>query len=138
MEVFFYGLFMDEQLLAKKGVSVSGIRPGFLDGYGLRIGQRATLVRDPKRRAWGVVMTITAREAELLYAEPGVADYEAEPVTVALLDGSKVEATCYNLPVDKITGTNRDYARALLALASRLGFPEAYLDDIRRAVWEGL
>lgn len=133
MRVFFYGLFMDEGLLATKGIVPSEARPGFVDGYGLRIGERATLVPSPDSRAYGVMMDIAPVEADKLYAEQSVADYLPEPVIVELLDGTHVDATCYNLPADKVTGANRKYADSLLDVAKRLDFPEAYLDQIRTA-----
>ena len=133
MRVFFYGLFMDERLLATKGIKPTNISLGFVDGYGLRIGERATLVRRPNDRAYGAVMDIGPNEATALYAEDSVADYLPEPVTVELMDGTEVEATCYNLPSAKVTGTNKDYAESLLEVASRLGFPDSYLDQIRQA-----
>jgi hypothetical protein len=37
---------MDESLLASKGISPSRATVGHVDGYGLRIGRRATLVPD--------------------------------------------------------------------------------------------
>ena len=133
MRVFFYGLFMDENLLATKGVKPSEVNPGFLEGFDLRIGERATLVRCPGGRAYGVVMDIAPSEATELYAGVSVADYQPEPVIVELMDGTQTEATCYNLPGDRVTGVSRKYAEALLSIASRLGFPESYLDQIRRA-----
>ena len=133
MKVFFYGLFMDERLLATKGIAPSGIRPGFVDGYGLRIGERATLVPRPGSRAYGVMMEIARDEIEQLYSEVSVADYLPEPVIVEVEDGKRLEATCYNLPGDKGTGANKEYAASLLELATRLGFPDSYLDQIRHA-----
>ena len=133
MRVFFYGLFMDETLLAAKGIEPSKPSPGFVNGFELRIGERATLVPSEDSRAYGVVMDVAREEARELYAEKSVADYLPEPVIVDLMDGTQVEATCYNLPVDKVTGTNRDYARSLMDLAARLNFPDSYLDQIRRA-----
>ena len=133
MRVFFYGLFMDESLLATKGIESSEVNLGFVDGYALRIGERATLVRCPGSRAYGAVMDIAPGEATELYAEASVADYLPEPVTVELMDGTQIEATCYNLPGDKITGANKEYAGSLLKVASRLGFPDSYLEQIRRA-----
>ncbi|MFC7048712.1 gamma-glutamylcyclotransferase family protein [Emcibacter nanhaiensis] len=133
MKVFFYGLFMDEKLLIAKGIRPSGAKVGYVDGFALRIGARATLLRQPGGRAYGVVMEITPDEATQLYAEDSVADYIPEPVKVILMDGTEVEATCYNLPRDKVTGANRDYAAALLEVATRLGFPESYLDQIGQA-----
>lgn len=133
MRVFFYGLFMDENLLATKGIKPTLVSLGFVDGYGLRIGERATLVRRPGSRAYGAMMNISPNEATELYAEDSVADYLPERVTVELMDGTQVEATCYNLPGDKVTGTNKDYAESLLQLAGRLGLPDSYLDEIRQA-----
>jgi hypothetical protein len=133
MRVFFYGLFMDERLLSSKGIEPSQERAGFVDGYGLRIGERATLVHRPGDCAYGVVMTVTPDEATKLYREDSVADYLPEPVTVELIDGTKVEATCYNLPGEQVTGANKAYAEALLELASKLGFPDFYLAQIRDA-----
>ena len=133
MRVFFYGLFMDERLLATKGIKPADVNLGFVDGYALRIGDRATLVRRPACRAYGAVMDIAASQATELYAEDSVADYLPEPVIVERSDGKQVEATCYNLPGDKVTGVNRDYAESLLDLATGLGFPDSYLDQIRQA-----
>ncbi len=133
MRVFFYGLFMDESLLATKGIKPTDVSVGFVDGYGLRIGERATLVRRRGGRAFGTMMDIAPDEVMELYAEDSVADYLPEPVTVELMDGTKVEATCYNLPSAKVTGTNKDYAESLLQLAGRLGLPDSYLDEIRQA-----
>ena len=133
MRIFFYGLFMDERLLATKGITPTEIRPCFLDGYGLRIGERATLVRRPDSRAYGVMMDIAPHEAAELYADDSVADYVPQTVIAELADGTRVEATCYNLPADKVTETNRDYAARLLDIATRLGFPDTYLDQIRQA-----
>jgi hypothetical protein len=124
---------MDKRLLATKRIQPSKVRVGFVDGYGLRIGERATLVRHPGNRACGAMMDIALSEATELYAEESVADYLPEQVTVVLMDGTRVEATCYNLPGDKMTGANKEYAKSLLDVATRLDFPDSYLDQINQA-----
>ena len=133
MKVFFYGLFMDKGLLARKGITPSEAAVGYVDGFGLLIGERATLLRSVDTRAYGIMMEISAAEAEDLYSDGSVADYVPEPVTVQLTDGRQVDASCYNLPAEKITGTNKGYAEALLKVATELGLPESYLGEIRRA-----
>jgi len=133
MNVFFYGLFMDEAVLTKKGISPANAVVGYVDEFKLRIGERATLVRSAGSRSYGVMMIISSEEAKELYAESSVADYVPESVTVELTDGNKAEATCYNLPVDKVTGTNRAYAEALWEVANNLGLPAHYLAEIRQA-----
>ena len=134
--VFFYGLFMDKSLLASRGISPSRATVGYVDGYGLRIGRRATLVPDETNRAYGVLMTIRAEDVRALYSEESVADYVSESVSVTLPDGTLEPAVCYNLPASKLEGTNSQYANSLLILAGKLGLPSAYLQQIRRQVAE--
>lgn len=133
MLVFFYGLFMDENLLVSKGVQPSAVAPGFVNDFALRIGDRATLVPESGSRAYGLLMQLTVQETESLYAEEGVSDYLPEPVTVELMDGRNVEATCYNLPDNKVVGANKKYATDLLQLSTKLDFPKSYLAQISRA-----
>jgi len=78
-------------------------------------------------------MDIAAGEVADLYAVESVADYLPGSVTIGLADGTSVDATCYNLPGDKVTGANQGYAAQLLDLATQLGFPDSYLDEIRSA-----
>lgn len=124
---------MDEAVLAAQGIEPSEVEIGFVDDFGLRIGERATLVRCPGRRAYGAMMSISSSEAAELYSAESVADYLPVPVIVQLKDGIKVEAMCFILPDDDVTGTNREYADSLLELAIRKGLPESYLDEIRQA-----
>lgn len=132
MKIFFYGLFMDKNLLTAKGLNPDEERAGFVDGFSLRIGQRATLIRQSQGRAYGVVMNIPTAEAAELYAGDSVSDYLPEVVIAQLDTGDMVECTCYNLPVDKVTGANRAYAESLLEVATKLDFPASYLDEIKR------
>ena len=130
VEVFFYGLFMDESLLASKGIVASAACAGYVDGYRLRIGKRATLVPEPGSRAYGVLMTLGSDDTTELYSDASVADYAPESVSVTLPGGVVKSATCYNLPVSALDGANAAYADSLLRLASKLGFPKEYLDQI--------
>src|SRR5262247_2319520 len=67
IDVFFYGLFMDVELLRSKGASPQNIRRAGALGYELRIGKRATLWREPKACAYGLLMELTHEEVEKLY-----------------------------------------------------------------------
>lgn len=136
--VFFYGLFMDESLLASKGISPSRSRIGYVRGYGLSIGKRATLVPDQASSAYGVLMTIRTEELRALYSEESVADYVPESVSVFLADGTLESAVCYKLPKPRAEErANDSYASALLLLAGKLGFPDSYLQQIRNTVNPG-
>ncbi|MGI9284286.1 MAG: gamma-glutamylcyclotransferase family protein [Pseudomonadales bacterium] len=133
MKVFFYGLFMDTDLLSRKGITPLDTVIAHVDGFSLRIGERATLQRKAGAQAYGVIMEISPDEAKGLYSESSVADYIAEPVVANLSNGNEVEAQCYNLPEEKITGTNQAYADALLKLSQKIGLPGPYLAEIKQA-----
>jgi hypothetical protein len=99
----------------------------------LHIGERATLLPAEDSRSYGVVMEVTEEQADGLYSDKSVCDYVAEPVVVRLPNDRHVAAVCYNLPAEKLSGTNPRYAAELLALTTRLGMPESYLERIRSA-----
>ena len=130
--IFFYGLFMDRALLVAKGLHPEVIGPAELPGYRIHIGDRATLVPAPSRRALGVVMELTEEEARALYAEPSVRAYRPERLPVTLLDtGQAIEAACWLLPPDtSLAGANPAYAADLARLAESLGFDPAYVAEI--------
>ena len=132
IDVFFYGLFMDEGLLLQKGLSPANPRKGYADGFGLRIGERATLIPASDEKAYGVVMQLKQEEATDLYSEKSVADYIPEILQVTLEDNSLIPATCYNLLAEQLSGSNRNYAKSLYIVVERLGFPRDYLEHIRR------
>ena len=131
IEVFFYGLFMDADLLRTKGADPVKIRPACVPGFALRIGQRATLVRNPGARAYGMLMELTHTEIERLYSETSVSTYRPEAVLSELADGSRVPALCFNLIVPPgPEEANSEYAAKLRDLARRLGFPSDYVESI--------
>jgi len=131
IEVFFYGLFMDSDLLRAKGADPANVRPASVPGFAIRIGQRATLLPSAESRCYGVVMELTHAEIEQLYTEPSVRVYRPEAVMAELADGSRVPALCFNLVVPPgPEEANREYAEKLRALAHRLGLPSKYVESI--------
>ncbi len=136
MEVFFYGLFMDESILLKNGIQSMNPRKGCLIDYALKIGNRASLLPAKGEKSYGLVMTVDKDRIQLLYAEASVADYVPETVTIVTNTSEKVEAVCYNLPAALMTGTNETYATALHQLASKEGFPPEYLEKIKKMAGE--
>jgi hypothetical protein len=127
VEVFFYGLFMDPEVLAGRGIHASGPRRTRAEGYGLRIGQRATLVSAQGEHAYGMVYALTPVELERLYRQPGLEAYRPETIVVQEFAGASIAATCYNLAAAPGPDeANAAYARELRDLLLRLGFPGDY------------
>ncbi len=130
--VFFYGLFMDADSLVSKGLHPANVRPAALPGYDIRIGNRATLIREPGLSAHGILMDLPRSEIEALYSGPGLEAYRAEPVEAEVPDGGKIAAVCFNLVTPPSPGeANRQYADQLRGLARRLGLPRDYIERIR-------
>src|SRR5260370_37486818 len=94
IEVFFYGLFMDADLLRRKGVEPVKIRPACAPGFALRIGQRATLLRIPDARAYAILMELTHDEIKQLYSEAGVLAYTPEAELLDVGDAAVVPGVC--------------------------------------------
>jgi hypothetical protein len=132
IDVFFYGLFMDEVLLRDKGITSPNLRVAFVPGFQLRIGNRATLVPIPSERVFGVVASLSHSELERLYSEPGVLAYRPEAILAHLLNGEILAALCFNLmespPADE---HNPEYASKLRALAAQLHLPADYVSSIQ-------
>ena len=131
IDVFFYGLFMDEDLLRAKGVMPIDISPAFVLGFQLRIGNRATLVPTQSGRVFGRIASLSHEELEQLYSEPGLQAYRPEAVLAQLLNGETRPALCFNL-VDPPSPQERnpEYASELRSLAQRLDFPADYVASI--------
>jgi hypothetical protein len=132
VDVFFYGLFMDAEALRAKGLHPVKPRMGCVAGMALRIGRRATLVRDPAKSVHGFVIGLSHQELHELYAEPSVADYRPEAVIAQLVDRSCLPALCFNLPPSaEAAKPNPEYAARLREVAGRLGLPAPYVASIQ-------
>jgi hypothetical protein len=130
VDAFFYGLYMDETVLADAGVTPQAPRKARLDGFALRIGQRATLVRESGATAWGMVFAMTPDDLGKLYGG-ALAIYRPEDVEVALENRAIVPARVYNLPQAPAPDErNPHYVARLKAVLTRLGFPADYIDRI--------
>lgn len=131
IDVFFYGLFMDEDLLRAKGATPMDIRTASVSGFQLRIGNRATLVPAQAGRVFGRIASLSHVELEQLYSDPSLQAYRPEALLVQLANGETLAALCFNLvEPPSMQERNPDYASKLRALAERLDFPADYLASI--------
>jgi len=131
LNVFFYGLFMDAELLRSKGFHPMDPQPVCVPGFALRIGQRATLIPHPGSSVHGFIMKLSHNEIDRLYSEPSVRAYRAEAVSAQLTDGSYTPALCFNLVVPPAAEeANSEYAIKLRDVARRLQLPATYVDSI--------
>jgi hypothetical protein len=128
---FFYGLFMDVDILRENAVTAVNPRRAYVDGYALRIGRRATLVPVEGARSYGVVFALTHDDLDRLYSPPGLMDYRPEAVLVSMLDGGSLPALCYNLlEQPEPDERNVAYAARLRETLGRLKFPSEYIASL--------
>jgi hypothetical protein len=131
VEVFFYGLFMDPDVLASRSIVAPAPRRARAENYGLRIGRRATLVPAQGEHAYGMVYALTPAELDRLYGQPGLEAYRPETIVVRDLGGASIAALCYNLAAAPGPDeANAAYARELRDVLLRLGFPRDYADQL--------
>ncbi len=122
-DVFFYGLYMDPDILNQKAVEPRNPRLGMVTDYVLRIGNKATLIRAGGESAYGLVYSLTHDEVYLLYWGSGLAEYRVKAVLVQI-DGKDVVAmTCNLLNAPERDESNMEYAGKLKLAMTRLGVP---------------
>lgn len=121
---------MDEALLRAKGLRPEGRRAASVKGFGLVIGERATLVPRAGSIVYGILFSLTRAEVDALYSEKSVGAYRPETVSARAADGSVTEALCYNLPTTPDGAWNPQYAAKLRELAGLLGLPADYVSSI--------
>jgi hypothetical protein len=131
IDVFFYGLFMDVEVLRGSGAAPGNPRRAFVEDFALRIGQRATLVPSSGFRAYGMLFALTHPELDRLYAAPGLDAYRPEAVLVRTLEGVTTPALCYNLcEPPRPEERNPEYAARLQEALRALDFPPDYIASV--------
>ena len=131
IDVFFYGLFMDADLLREKGINPVNSRSAAVKNFQIRIAQRASLIPSTGDVVHGIVFSLTHDEIHNLYADPSVSMYRAEAVLARLPNEESIPCLCFNLPtVNPTDKKNADYAVKLRALATRLNLPDSYIKTI--------
>jgi len=131
VDVFFYGLFMDVEVLEEAGVVPKNARRAYADGFELRIGERATLLPSLGGRVYGMVFSITHADLERLYSKPGLEHYRPEAILVQTFEGQRTPALCFNLiEAPQPHEQNEEYANRLRAVLTRLNFPADYISSL--------
>lgn len=128
LEVFFYGLYMDAEVLASRGVVVRAPRLAFIEEHSVRLGSKAVLLREPGKRAYGMLFRLTHGEmAELYESTDG---YVAEAFVAIPIAGNTfakpvaaISMVHRALPDNWQCGRDTDYGRRWVALTKRLGIP---------------
>ncbi len=128
--VFFYGSFINLDVLKEVDLVPDGYRVARLLGWDIRIAPLATLEPKDTAAVYGIVVDCTHAELERLYAQDWVGAYLPEAVLVDT-DGAFLPALTY-IKWDYEPGPAApDYVERIAEPAEKLDFPGWYLDHIR-------
>ena len=128
---FFYGLYMDENILHGKGINPRMPKKVVVPGFRLRIGAKAFLSPQFGAQAFGMVYSLTHAELHALYAGSGLDMYKQEAVLALFEDGSSGAVVTFNLTIPPSSQeSNPDYASKLRVVLKRLDFPNDYIEAV--------
>lgn len=122
-DVFFYGLYMDEDILKEKGIEPRNRREAVAKGFRLRIGNGATLLRDEESKAYGMLYSLSHEEIDTLYKniEP---KYVCEAIFVEC-EEEMIPALCYTLLDEPLSEEkNEEYYHKLITCMDKYTLPK--------------
>ena len=127
---FFYGSFIDLDVLKRAGVVPKRFEVAKLGGFDVEIKPLANLVRSERHCVYGIVAATTHQELRRLYSQGWVSSYLPEAVLVETLDGKWRAALCYVAPELAAEPAAEEYVEHIVRAARKHGFPDWYVDRL--------
>lgn len=131
--VFFYGSYINFEVLAEVDLHPTRWERARLAGYALTIAPRANLIAEPSSTAYGILAAATHAELGRLYdhARDILGErYLPQAVLARADDGAFRPALCYISHDMAHRPAADDYIDRILVPARGYGFPEEYLATI--------
>ena len=133
--VFFYGSYMNLDVLREVNLIPLDVEPAALTGFDLMIAPRANLTRQPMGVAFGILATATHDELHRLYTEHAQGllgeTYLPEAVIVTDLSGRLRPALTYICHEMQSRPADAAYLERIVRPAQAYGFPAEYIAKIR-------
>ena len=130
---FFYGSFINLDVLKGLGVVPEHCEVGKLVGFDISIEPLANLIRADNQVVYGILATTTHEELDRLYAHAQDVlggQYLPEAVLVEASDGRQIPALCYIArTLDRGPADDR-YIDKIVSAATAFGFPASYIRRI--------
>lgn len=127
VHIYFYGSFINREVLAEGGFSADNVTVARLDGFDVVRRPLVTLVPSERGAVYGILAQATHAEIDRLYGQPWVKAYRPEAVAVRTGDGGLYPAVCYIAPGPTEVPPFPNYLDRILGAARELGFPEWYV-----------
>jgi hypothetical protein len=129
---FFYGSFMNSDVLAQAEVHPAQRQWARLDGWELRIAPRATLIPAPDSCVYGILAQLTHTELDRLYTKDwfGFGTYLPEAVFVTDASAHQRPAMCYIAWQTEGGKPSQEYIEKMVLVAREYSFPQDYIHHI--------
>lgn len=129
--VFFYGSFINRQVLTRGGFVPDHVEVARLSGFDILIETLATLVRSDRHCVWGIACRATHAELRGLYGQDWLGGtYLPEAVLVETEGGRLLPALCYIAPTRPPSRPADDYLDWIIGPAREYGFPAWYVERL--------
>lgn len=131
--VFFYGSYMNPEVLKEVGIAPYEWEVAKVYGYDIVIQPRANLLRSDRECVYGILTTATHAELERLYnhAQGLLGEtYLPEAVLAETMSGAWRPALCYLAPSMEAKPAASDYVERILKPAREHSFPKWYIERL--------
>lgn len=131
--VFFYGSFINRQVLARGGLALERFEIARLWGFDIVIETLATLVPSDRHCVFGIACEVTHEQLRTLYAQDWLGgSYLPEAVLVETQGAQLLPALCFVAPARPPARPANDYLDWITAPAREYGFPDFYIERLER------
>jgi len=132
LKIFFYGSFMDLELLRTLGVVPKTFETAELKDWSIAFSPMATLVRSEGDHVYGTIAELSRDEVRTLYTRDDLKHYTPVDITVATEQNNRVPAQCYISKPAAGQNPSVEYLQRVVQASENLGFPPAYLAKLRQ------
>ncbi|MGA8262763.1 MAG: gamma-glutamylcyclotransferase family protein [Arenicellales bacterium] len=134
VDVFFYGSYINFDVLNEAGIYERPFQAARLPGYRLEIAPLANLVPDDGSQAFGILTRLTHLELDRLYLgharEKLGGTYLPEAVLVSNIENRLMPALCYISHDMEWSDADPAYVNRIARPAREYGFPADYVEYI--------
>ncbi|MCZ6766693.1 MAG: gamma-glutamylcyclotransferase [bacterium] len=128
--VFFYGSFINLGVLKEYDIVPDAVDVGTLKGFDISVAPLATLVPNPERSVYGIIVRVPHEKLERLYGGNWVKAYAPEAVLVESSRGESVPALCWIAPIKQVEAAKGAYLDKIVKASRKHGFPSTYIDRL--------
>src|SRR5260370_23222293 len=133
VKIFFYGSFMDLELLRTLGGVAKTFEAAELKDWRITFSPMATLVRSEGDSVYGTIAELSRDEARMLSSKGDLKRYYPVDITVSTKGKERVPVECYISKSGTRQKPSVEYLQRVIQAAKNLGFPPAYLVKLERA-----